>query len=205
MSDNQPTSEGTDELERVKLWDPALRIFHWALVICVVATWGLGEFGPDIMTLHFYFGYAVCALLAFRLIWGFVGSKPARFGHFIYGPKTILGYVTRMFRREPSYWPGHNPVGAFAAFALLGILIAQALTGLASDPDDFVNVGPLASYVGYDNAVTANRLHHLLSKAVLIIVVLHLAAIAFYKVWKREDLITPMITGWKLVKKRLKS
>lgn len=205
MSDEHSNSDIPATVERVKIWDPALRLFHWALVIAVVSAWGLGEFGPDIMTLHFYAGYAVCGLLAFRLIWGFVGPKTARFGHFIYGPKTVLTYLSGMFKREPSYWPGHNPVGAFAAFALLAILIAQAATGLMSDPDDFVNVGPLASTVGYDMATLSNRLHHLLSKAVMIIVVLHIAAIFFYKIWKRENLVTPMVTGWKLVKKSLKA
>nr|WP_321442774.1 cytochrome b/b6 domain-containing protein [uncultured Cohaesibacter sp.] len=205
MSDNHSNSEIPANVERVKIWDPALRLFHWALVIAVAAAWGLGEFGPDIMTLHFYAGYTVCGLLAFRLIWGFVGPKTARFSHFIYGPKTVITYLSGMFKRQPSYWPGHNPLGAFAAFALLAILIAQAATGLMSDPDDYVNVGPLASYVGYDMATLANRLHHILSKAVMIIVVLHLAAILFYKIWKHENLVTPMVTGWKLVKKRLNS
>ena len=204
MTDQTRQSEPPTDLERKRLWDPALRLFHWALVICVVAAWGLGEFGPTEMTLHFYFGYAVCALLAFRLVWGFVGPISARFVHFIYGPKTTLDYASGMFRREPSYWPGHNPIGALAAFALLGLLIAHVATGLTSDPDDFLNVGPLARYVGYDNAVTANRIHHLLSKAILAMVVIHLCAIAFYKLWKREDLVTPMITGWKLVRKRIK-
>lgn len=196
------TSPNSEPLENVRLWDPALRLFHWALVICVVTSWGLGRFGPDIMTLHFYFGYAICALLAFRVIWGLVGPASARFIHFIYGPRTTLGYAKHMFDRKPSYWPGHNPIGALAAFALLGILIAQVATGLTSDPDDFINVGPFASWVGYDNAVIATRIHNYLANVLLALVAVHLGAIAFYKLWKREDLIKPMITGWKLVKKR---
>ena len=188
-------------LERIRLWDPALRLFHWALVICVVAAWGLGEFGPDIMTLHFYFGYAVTALLVFRLIWGLVGPATARFGHFLYGPGKTAAYAATLFERKPSYWRGHNPVGALAAFALLGILIAQVATGLASDPDDYINVGPLADFVGYDNARLAAGLHHQIAPLLLILIGLHVAAIAFYKIWKRENLIYPMITGWKWVKK----
>ena len=121
--------ENDKSIERIRLWDPAIRLFHWALVICVIAAWGLGEFGPDIMTLHFYFGYAVAALLAFRLVWGFIGPKVVRFSHFFYGPKTTMIYAAKMFERKPSYWRGHNPVGALAAFALLGILIAQVATG----------------------------------------------------------------------------
>ncbi|WP_319531559.1 cytochrome b/b6 domain-containing protein [uncultured Cohaesibacter sp.] len=195
------TPETSTNLEKVRLWDPALRLFHWLLVICVVAAWGLGEFGPSVMTLHFYFGYAICVLLAFRLIWGFVGPKVARFSHFIYGPSTLISYLGSIFKREPSYWRGHNPLGALAAFALLGILIAQVATGLMADPDDYINVGPLASTVGYDTATWANGMHHLIATLVLLIVIAHVLAIAFYKVWKRENLIHPMITGWKWVKK----
>nr|WP_319391367.1 cytochrome b/b6 domain-containing protein [uncultured Cohaesibacter sp.] len=194
-------SEQDPSLERVRLWDPAIRLFHWALVICVIAAWGLGEFGPDVMTLHFYFGYAVVALLAFRLIWGLIGPKTARFAHFIYGPKATFGYAASMFERKPSYWRGHNPMGALAAFALLGLLIAQVASGLMGDPDDFINVGPLAQYVGSDTASLAIDLHEALAPLLLLLVVLHVATIAFYKIWKREDLIKPMITGWKWVKK----
>ncbi|SNY90547.1 Cytochrome b [Cohaesibacter sp. ES.047] len=195
------TPEQASDLKKVRLWDPALRIFHWLLVICVAAAWGLAEFGPDIMTLHFYFGYAICVLLVFRLIWGFVGPKAARFSHFIYGPQSLFSYLGKIFRREPSYWPGHNPLGALAAFALLGILTAQAATGLMSDPDDFINVGPLASYVGYETATWASDMHHIFATLLQIIVIVHVLAIVFYKVWKHENLVTPMITGWKWVKK----
>ncbi|WP_319486849.1 cytochrome b/b6 domain-containing protein [uncultured Cohaesibacter sp.] len=194
-------SEQDTPLERVRLWDPAIRLFHWALVLCVVAAWGLGEFGPDVMTLHFYFGYAIVALLAFRLIWGLIGPKTARFAHFIYGPKATLSYAASLFERKPSYWRGHNPMGALAAFALLGLLIAQVASGLMGDPDDFINVGPLAQYVGSDTASLAIDLHEALAPLLLLLVVLHVATIAFYKIWKREDLIKPMITGWKWVRK----
>ena len=136
------TTEASANLEKVRLWDPALRIFHWLLVICVVAAWGLGQFGPSVMTLHFYFGYAICFLLAFRLIWGFVGPKSARFSHFAYGPKTLISYLGNIFSASPAIGGGHNPLGALAAFALLGILIAQVATGLMADPDDYINVGP---------------------------------------------------------------
>lgn len=185
----------------MRLWDPALRMFHWALVICVFTAWGLGQFGPSIMTLHFYAGYAVIALLAFRLLWGLFGPPPARFSHFLYGPGTTLRYLSSAGKRKPSYWPGHNPVGAMSVFLLLGVLIAQVGTGLISDPDDFINVGPLADMVSSDTAKEANRWHYRISRVILALVVLHLCAIAFYRFWKREDLVRPMITGWKLVKR----
>ena len=185
---------------RVKLWDPALRLFHWALVICVVTTWVLGRFGPNIMTLHFYLGYAVIGLLAFRLVWGLVGPAPARFTHFIFGPRTTLAYMSKVARREPSYWPGHNPMGALAAFGLLALLAVQVATGLFTDPEDYVNVGPLAQHVDIETARAALSWHYRGSLALLALVGLHVGAIAFYKLWKREDLVRPMITGWKAVR-----
>ncbi|MBK1635965.1 cytochrome b/b6 domain-containing protein [Rhodovulum adriaticum] len=195
------SSTDTANLETVRVWDPLLRVFHWALTICVVAAWGLGQFGPDVMTLHFYFGYAVLGLLAFRVLWGFVGPKHARFRSFAYGPFSILKYVFGMFRRRPSYWRGHNPLGGFFVFVLLAVLLGQAATGLFVDPEDYVNVGPLAKYVSSDTARTALSWHDLLAWAVLGLVALHVAAIGFYNKWKGENLVTPMITGRKTVRK----
>lgn len=184
-----------------RLWDLPLRLFHWALVICVLTGFLLGRFGPNVMTLHFYAGYCVAALLVFRIFWGFAGSRSARFGHFLFGPKKTLTYVANMFKRRPSYWPGHNPVGALSVFALLGVLLAQVGTGLFIDADDFINTGPFASWVSYDTARQAAGLHYRLSYALLVLVVLHLGAILFYRFWKRENLVTPMITGVKEVAK----
>lgn len=196
----QQDDELPEGVSRVWIWDPALRVFHWALAAAVIVTWGLGKFGPAIMTLHMYLGYAVIGLLAFRLIWGGVGPNPARFSHFLFGPKKTLAYAATLPKRRPSYWPGHNPIGALSVFGLLAILGAQVATGLISDPDDFLNVGPLAKYVSFETARWANGWHHRLSLVVLLLVGLHIAAILFYRFWKREDLVTPMITGQKAVR-----
>ena len=140
MADRAPVRE-------VKLWDPLLRGFHWLLAFFVIAAWMLGNFGPTSMTLHFWCGYAVTFLLAFRLIWGFVGPAPARFSSFLRGPKAISGYLRHMFLREPSYWPGHNPLGALSVIAMLAALAAQVLTGAMSESENFIDAGPLASSV----------------------------------------------------------
>ncbi|NDW54055.1 cytochrome b/b6 domain-containing protein [Aliiroseovarius sp. PrR006] len=188
-------------IETRRVWDLPLRLFHWALVVCVVTGWMLGKFGPNIMTLHFYAGYAVIGLLAFRILWGFIGSRAARFSHFLFGPKKTLAYVVTLPKRRPSYWPGHNPVGAISVFVLLGVLILQAGTGLFIDADDFINTGPLVDWVSYDTARAAAGLHYRLSLLLLALVVLHLGAILFYRFWKRENLVKPMVTGWKDVRK----
>ena len=195
------TKQIPEDVSRVKIWDIGTRLFHWALVICVVAAWCLGKFGPNVMTMHFYFGYAVIALLVFRIVWGLVGPAPARFSSFLFGPGPTLRYMATLNDRKPSHWPGHNPVGALSVFALLGILFVQVSTGLFADPDDYVNVGPLASMVSSETNRTATQIHNLFASVILLFVLLHVGTIAFYKCYKGENLVTPMITGWKLVKK----
>lgn len=188
--------------QRVRVWDPALRIFHWLLATLVIATFILGKFGPNVMTLHFWLGYAIIALLVFRVIWGFAGPPSARFSHFLRGPGAVLRYAGGMLRREPSHWPGHNPLGALAVVAMLAILIWQVGTGLILDPDDYINVGPLADQVSAQTSRRAVGWHHLGANLILILVLLHIAIIAFYRIWKNEDLVRPMITGWKWVRRR---
>ncbi|TDX33933.1 cytochrome b/b6 domain-containing protein [Rhodovulum visakhapatnamense] len=203
MKDTSTAPADTETLQTVRIWDPLLRLFKWALTISVIAAWGLGHFGPDQMTLHFWFGYAVLGLLAFRLLWGLWGPEHARFSSFAYGPFSILKYVFGMFRRKPSYWPGHNPVGGLFVFILLGALLLQAGSGLFVDPDDYINVGPLAKYVGSETTRAALKFHIQMGWVVLGLVALHVAAIAFYSKWKGENLVTPMITGKKTVRKDL--
>lgn len=188
-------------VERTRLWDPLLRSFHWLLAAAVITGWILGEFGPPVMTLHFWCGYTVAGLLVFRLLWGLFGPRPARFSEFVRGPGAFFRYAKHLFERRPSYWPGHNPMGAVAVITILAVLAAQVTTGLISDPDDYINVGPLASYVSSDTRSAAVGWHHTGSKAVLALAVLHITFVLFYYLWKRENLIRPMLSGWKLVRK----
>lgn len=191
-----PRPEG---VKKVKVWDPLLRSFHWLLAGFVIAAWCLGQFGPLNMKLHFWCGYMVIGLLAFRLIWGFVGPRSARFSTLLYRPGTTLGYARALFSRTPSHWPGHSPLGALSVIAMLAALVAQVSTGLISDPEDYLNVGPLASSVSAATSVKAVGWHHLGATVVLVLVLLHVAVILYYRLWKREDLVTPMVTGWKKV------
>ncbi len=184
-------------VETLRLWDPLLRLFHWALALCVAAAWGLGHFGPDVMTLHFAFGYAVLGLLAFRLLWALVGPRPARLSSLIYGPSRMLRYLAHLFRRSPSGWRGHNPLGGLYILVLLTVLLAQGLTGLFADPEDYINTGPLAAQVPIGLSRTSLGWHDRLGNIIAGLVALHLAAIGFYRFWKHEDLIRPMITGKK--------
>ncbi len=190
-------------LEQQKVWDPLIRLWHWLLAATVITNWIFGEFMSfETVRWHFYLGYAVLGLLAFRLLWGFVGPDAVRWHHFFPTPRALWHYMRKLARREPSGLAGHNPLGALAALGLLLVLLGQAGTGLFIESDDFFESGPL---VGYVSQAVINRLtwwHHFLSEVLLALVVLHLSAIGFYQIWKRENLVKPMITGWKWVKCR---
>ncbi|MDO5648468.1 cytochrome b/b6 domain-containing protein [Paracoccus sp. (in: a-proteobacteria)] len=188
--------------DKVRVWDPFLRIFHWLLAVLVIANWLLGQFGPAVMTLHFWLGYATLALIAMRIVWGFVGPETARFTHFIRGPGAVIDYARHMPERRPSHWFGHNPLGALSVVAILAILLFQIATGLVGDPDDYINIGPLAPYVSRATTRAAVGWHQWGANVILGLVVLHVAVILFYRLWKHEDLIRPMITGWKWVRRR---
>ncbi len=184
----------------VPIWDAFVRAFHWLLTLAFAGAWLLGEFGPGIMTWHFYFGYAVLGLIALRLVWGFVGPKSARFRSYFYAPKVVVGYLRRVLKRSPSYWSGHNPVGGLYILLLLVVVGAIAVTGLFADPEDCLNIGPLAKHVSIETSRKAIVWHGRLANLALAMVVFHIAAIAFYKIWKHEDLVRPMFTGRKLVR-----
>ena len=177
------------------VWDPLLRLFHWALAAAVTAGWLLGRFGPLQMTWHFWLGYAVCGLLAFRLVWGIIGPRTARFAAFVRGPGAVLAYLRTLPARQASPLRGHNPLGGWSVVAMLLVLAAQVVTGLTMDPEDYINTGPLAGYVSAGWNRQAVSLHGLLGNVLLGLVALHVAAILYYRLWKRQDLITPMITG----------
>lgn len=183
-----------------KVWDLPTRLFHWALAALVATGWYFGEFGPFIKTWHFYCGYAIGVLLLARIMWGFVGNRAARFSGFIYGPGAFVAYARRLFRRSPSHWPGHNPMGGWSVIALLVLLCVQVGTGLFTD-DDIANAGPLTPYVSGTLSARLTAIHHLNSKLILGLVILHVGMIVFYRLWKRENLVHPMITGWKTVKR----
>lgn len=178
------------------------RLWHWVLVLAISLGWSFGRFmNFDVIQWHFYIGYLVLGLIAFRLLWGFVGPTPVRFSEMLATPARTFKYLKTLGRRQPSGSPGHNPLGSLSVFALLLFISAQAITGLFIQSDDFFEYGPLAGYV---SEATVNRMtwwHRFNSDLVLALVVLHVAAVIFYLLWKRENLVMPMINGWKWVKR----
>lgn len=188
---------------RVRVWDLPTRVFHWALAACVIALVVTGQIGGSAMDWHFRLGYAVLTLLLFRLAWGLVGGHWSRFSSFLYAPSTVLRYLRG--QGGPELSTGHNPLGAGSVFALLFFLLVQVATGLISD-DEIASSGPLTSLVPSTWVSQATWYHHSVGKLVLIVLVaLHVAAILFYLLRKRQNLVRPMLLGDKEVEQALPS
>lgn len=156
----------------------------------------------DTVIWHMYLGYSVIGLLAFRLLWGFIGPVPVRWQNLFPNLSELKAYIGRVSKREPSGSPGHNPLGSLAVIMLLMVLTAQAGTGLFIESEEFFETGPLYNYISQATVNSLTWWHHFLSKVLLALVILHLLAILFYRLWKHEDLLKPMVTGWKWVKKK---
>ncbi|HVL76694.1 MAG TPA: cytochrome b/b6 domain-containing protein [Noviherbaspirillum sp.] len=179
-------------MKKIRVWDLPLRLFHWTLAALLVAAWVTQYIGGNAMDWHFRIGYAVLVLILFRIVWGFIGPRYARFSSFLYGPSAIAGYL----RGHPSQRPGHNPLGSLSVFALIGVVFAQALSGMFTNDDIFFTEGPLARYISKDLSDWLTWFHRDVSVVALyVMVALHLAAIAWYVVVKRKRLIRPMFTG----------
>ena len=194
MTNSVPRNSEPEPLSGKPVWDLGIRAFHGVLVLLVTAALWLGHFGPIIKTWHVWAGYGVIALLAFRVVWGFLGGRHALFRTLLYPPSVIIAYARTLPRRHPSYWQGHNPLGGLATIAGLALLAFQAATGLFAD-DEIFSAGPLAGLISEAGRQHASALHAAGGWLVIGFILMHLAAVLFYAVWKRENLVQPMITG----------
>lgn len=186
-----------DITNKIKVWDLYLRLFHWLLAICIVVSFV--SVRMDKMDIHFISGHVILALIVFRLFWGLFGSRTAMFTSFVKGPSAILRYLKASNSDEFKPMIGHSPIAALSVIALLLVISAQVITGLMSDDEMFLQ-GPLAQYVSYETAYQATTYHAYFAKFIFGLVILHLLAIAFYKLVKKENLVKPMITGDKELK-----
>ncbi|QWE20227.1 cytochrome b/b6 domain-containing protein [Polynucleobacter sp. AP-Kolm-20A-A1] len=174
----------------IRVWDLPIRVFHWLLVLCIIGSIISVNLGGNAIEWHAYFGYSILTLLAFRIIWGFIGSKHARFASFLPNKKAILDYLQGSAPRVL----GHNPVGALSVFALLFALIVQVTTGLFVD-DEIAFQGPLAKYVSSSLASFLSEIHEGNQVVIYTLITIHIAAIWYYNKFKGENLIKPMISG----------
>jgi cytochrome b len=176
----------------VRLWDRPTRLIHWSFVLLIPAMWWTGK--HDNIGLHETLGYVLIGLLAFRILWGFAGASTARFAGFVRGPKAVFRYL---FSKPAEPVVGHNPLGGWSVLALLGLMIGTVSAGLIAQDVDGIESGPLSHYFSYETADAARHWHGLLFNLLLAMVLIHLAAILFYLVVKRDNLVRPMITGRK--------
>jgi cytochrome b len=176
-----------------KVWDGPTRLVHWLFAGLVAFSWWTAE--ERTMDWHRLSGLTIVGLLVFRIYWGFAGPETARFSRFIKGPKAVLSYTGKLFQPDYKAAFGHNPLGALSVIAILLALIAQAGLGLFAMDTDGIESGPLARYVSYDFAEAAGDLHEDAFNILLVLIGLHIAAIAFYLVVKRINLVGPMVTG----------
>jgi cytochrome b len=180
----------------ILVWDPPTRLFHWLLVALVTASFASGKIGGNAMWYHERCGEAILALLIFRLMWGFIGSTPSRFRTFLAGPSTVVRYALTLFQRESDHHLSHNPLGGWSVVAMLLVLFVQAGTGLFAN-DDIATEGPLYKWVSKAASDRLTSIHRLNHDVIIILVAVHVAAVLFHLIYKRENLITPMITGIK--------
>ena len=195
----------------VKVWDIAIRIFHWSLALFFIIAY-LTE--DDLETVHVYAGYAVLGLLVFRLIYGFVGTRYARFWDFIYSPKNTLSYLRSLLHGHPKHYLGHNPLGGWMVVLLLVFLSLTTWTGLELYATK--DKGPLATNVAFVQTAYAHddrdkdehgeegeehglweEIHEVFANLTLILVFMHIGGVIFSSIVERENLVRAMITGYK--------
>ena len=172
---------------RQPVWDLPVRLVHWLLAVLIpFSWWSVKNHHTD---WHIRSGLTILTLLIFRLLWGFVGGSTARWTSFVRGPRAVIGYLRGRWRGI-----GHTPLAALSVVAMFAAVAVQVGLGLISEDEDGLYAGPLANLVRTDTSDSARDLHELWFYVVLGLVVLHLAAILYYRLRGRR-LTWPMISG----------
>ena len=184
--------------QKVRVWDLPLRLFHWCLLILICISVYTGTKGGfKEMDYHMLSGYALLALMLFRILWGLFGSTYSRFRSFLC-IRGVLPYARHLFQKgEPAI--GHNPLGGLSILAILLVITTQASTGLFAN-DDIMLEGPLVYLISDEASDLLTTIHHLNVWLLGGLIGLHVFAIAFYEIYRKERLVIPMITGNKYVK-----
>jgi cytochrome b len=167
---------------RILVWDVPTRVFHWLQALSFGAAY-LTAFSERLRNYHVALGYILLGLLVFRLLWGFVGTRYARFGSFLFNPKEIVGYLSAMVRGKPAHYLGHNPAGSVSVWLLLALGLFICVTGVLALQDD-------ASDLVVD-------LHGLATNVMLGVIALHLIGVLASSILHRENLVRAMFTGLK--------
>ncbi|MBV1789092.1 cytochrome b/b6 domain-containing protein [Marinobacterium sp. D7] len=180
----------------IKVWDPLVRIFHWSLVGFFAIAWATAE---EIQFLHEWSGYAIAALVGFRLVWGVIGTRYARFSDFIYRPSRVKAYLKELFSGRARHYVGHNPAGGLMVVGLLLGLAMLTFSGMALVAID--GEGPLAAtWVAGLSEHLVKDIHEFFANLLLLLAGVHLAGVLVSSLLHRENLVRAMITGRKQVR-----
>lgn len=182
----------------IQVWDVAVRLGHWLLVLIFAGSWATAKLGWGSMDAHLFFGYAALTWWFFRLGWGWFGGHYARFFNFVRSPRAVWYYLRGQEPNSTRPALGHNPLGGYSVLLMMGLLGVQVLTGLFAD-DGVLVAGPLADDLPGFLSRLLTRIHKLNAYVLLAVVGLHITAIAYYFFAGRENLVKPMITGYKNV------
>lgn len=186
--------------ETAVIWDGWVRLVHWLIVLLFAVSWY--THGGN-LEWHRYAGYGLLTLVLFRIYWGFAGSTTARFSHFVTGPAATIRYARTLLRRTSVTRVGHNPLGAIAIVLLLALLLTQCLIGLFVTDIDGLESGSLSAWVSFDTGRLLSEWHGRIFKALQALVAIHVVAILFYLIVRRDNLIGPMLTGRKHLVERV--
>ena len=168
--------------QNILVWDVPTRVFHWLLVLCFAGAWLTSE-SERLQMIHYAFGYSACALVLFRLVWGFIGTKYARFSQFIKAPSEIIGHLKGLLSSHSHSTVGHNPVGGIVMVGLMLLILLIGLTGYFSVKEF------LGDLMG--------EAHEAIASLALAVVVIHIAAAIIMSVLQKENLVKAMVTGKK--------
>jgi len=182
--------------KEVKVWDAPVRLFHWLLVLLFAFMFFSGKSGSEWLEWHVRAGYAIFALLIFRVLWGFAGGTHARFGSFIAGPKACIECLQLLMKRAPLPYAGHNPLGGWMVIVLLASLLFQVSTGLFAN-DDLLFEGPLANLVSKATSDRLTTWHVWNFNLLLLLGAAHILAVLYHWRFMKENLIGAMFTGVK--------
>ena len=178
------------------VWDLPTRLTHWLFVLCVAVSWWTAE--QRLMDWHRYSGYTMLGLLVFRVFWGLAGSSTARFSRFVASPRAVLEHL-RLRREDRARVIGHSPLGSWSVVAMLLAMATQVTVGLFATDIDGLASGPLSHLVSFDAGRIFAEAHELSFDVLLVLVALHVAAILFYLLYERNNLLSAMLSGHKRV------
>lgn len=192
---DESISETSTDVEH-RVWDLPVRVFHWTLVLAIIGAFVTNRLGVAYFQYHVWCGYTILVLILFRIIWGIVGTKHARFSNFVRGPHATLRYVAKLISGRDDNYAGHNPLGAWMVVALLGTLGVQAAFGLFAN-DEIFNTGPLSGYVSQVVSLRLTSMHRYLFYWIIGAVTVHIFAVVAHSLFKEENLVRAMMTGRK--------